>query len=122
MSNDRPSPSEAHRKLMQMERERDAERLPLPDFRVKHVEPPQLTASERAEELLRTATKNAERLKHRRTVVLSSRDLYRMLKVMPPLSSSSKWIRDAVCEKLDREVPDDGQDDDEQAQDERVAR
>lgn len=110
MNDDRLTPSEAHRRLMQMEKEKDVERMPLPNFRVLHSqetvapEPPP-PRQERAKALLRIVPKAGERLKRRCTVVLSSRELYSLLAIMPEDQTKSEWIRQAVRDRLARETP-----------------
>jgi hypothetical protein len=92
-----------------MERQRDEERAPLP-VRIQFppsppiisTPPRQVRAAVALEQVTRVFRTGADKLKHRRTVVLSTVELYRMLTFMGEHETSSEWIRQAVAERLDR--------------------
>lgn len=109
------TPGDAHRRLMEMEMERDELREPLPSFRTHHLAPrpapdPEPTSIERAVDQLQRLEntpgpprQGADRLRRRCTVVLSAIQLYKLVSLMQPDDTPSGWIRRAVTERIERE-------------------
>jgi len=107
---DRPlTPSEAHRKLVEIEREKDKTRHELhakPRSYRRIVSDPDIVAIDAPPPISRLFSQDhGERLTRRKTVALSTRELLTILSLMEPSDNISNWIRQAILQRIEREKP-----------------